>query len=583
MFVLSLRVLPKTVLLSAVGLLSGCLDDLNVTRFDSAPSAEPVAIDFRDRHPGDLVGGTIAITPANDGQTDTDKWTFDTYIAQWAVDGVVVPTDMFMQSNVVGRVDRMNNPLVISFYQRPPNGANSIVVSTANALGLAPQGKVVYFENLLVSPLVPSANAVPQYVSFYDNQYNVTILGTLTFERPAAYDKCDDSGCTHITNTQFDITKYVARYADSDGCPLTSVNPILEIPVEADGRYSVSIGSGGIVQYPPSDARAIVVRPANDHGEAYSEDCSSYARSSVSTFNRISAGKYPHFKANAYFTKDEDDTDTYTGNLIIEPSADERDNGVGYYVLWNSRKTSVAANYLTRFDADSTQHQLRLDKWLPPPFGDGSRFPMEDIVFYVVTGDYPAAAGPIDYPAPDKRMTKLDMQTNNAIGSWYLINESPEIGDVPSDYCIKADALNSKIYKAKCDKYDIQQRFYVENASIASNDDMHYIKSAAFENACIFRQDDAGAPNWELRTCNNAWNTQMEIKSYDPSHSTGVYLKKIAVNHDAGWTCLAHYTVTTDLSSPWGNCSPNLQIFWKFLKVGRANDLAVFNDPYVKK
>lgn len=566
-------------LLATLGLLTGCLEDLGVTRFTAIPTAVPPHAEFRDRNPGELIGGKLTITPADDGQVDTDKWTFDAYVVQWAIDGTVIPRDIFSASNVVGRVDRTAVPLELTIYHYPPNGANSMVVSTANALGIAQQGQVVYFENLEVDPRVPSILAKPKSVSFTDKIRKVTIgNANVSFSKPTAYNKCDDNGCVQITNTEEDIAAYVIRYADSQGCPLVT-NEIGRIN-QASGTYYFPVGANGVVVYPPSHARSIAVIPANEYGEAYSENCADYAHSSPSTFNDIWPSRNPHFgPENVYLTPDEDSTEAYTGYLVIKPSKDERDLLSGYYVT-QGVTTSSAMNTFYRYiekeapRSSDGDHRIRLEKYMPPALGDGSRPPMNNMIFYVSAGDQYVSGN---------LAKSAKLVDAHSIGNWYLINEEHELADRTSDYCIKADALNSKIYKAKCDKYDVQQRFIVDNAGLTNND-VHYIKSMAFDNACIFRQDDAGAPNWELRTCNNDWNTRIEIKAHDQHNKDDIHNKKIAVNHDAGWTCLAHYSVTDDLSSPWGNCGIiTAQIYWRFLRAGTSGDFGLFNDPYVPK
>lgn len=564
-------------LLSTLGLLTGCLEDMGVTRFTDVPTAVPPQVQFQDRNGGELIGGPLRITPANDGQVETDKWTFDSYVVQWAINGAVLPSDMFF-SNIVGRVDRTAEPLQLNVYNRPPNGANSMVISTANPLGIAQQGQVIYFDNLEVDPRVPSILAKPRSVAFDDANRTVTIGGAnLTFIKPATYNKCTESGCVQITDTEGDITEYVVRYADSTGCPIVT-DEIARIPKASVSTYQYFVGAAGVVVYPPRQATSIVVIPANQYGEAYSENCTDYARTNPALFNEIWETRFPHFgPENAYLTPDEDTTETYTGYLVIKPSIDERDLLSGYYVTLgvttsNAVNTLIETFLLSDPRNEQGEYRLRLEKWLPPALGDGSRPPMDNMVFYVAAGD--------NYTSGNRVKTAY-MKNAHVVGSWFLINEEHEESGKTSEYCIKADALNSKIYKAKCDKYDVQQRFVVENAGL-TNDDFHYIKSMAFDNACIYRQDDAGAPNWELRTCNSAWNTQIEIKAYNRHDQADIINKKIAVNHDAGWTCLAHYSITDDLSSPWGNCGiVTAQIYWRFLRAGKSNDFGLFNDPYV--
>lgn len=565
----------KLVLLSTFGFLSGCLEDLGVTRFETIPTAIPGTVEFQDRNPGEMVGGTLKITPANDGQADVDKWTFDTYIAQWAVDGVVQPYDMFGPSNFIGRVDRTTNPLELSIYSKPPNGVNSIVISTANALGVATQGAALNFENIEIDPRVPSVLAKPKDLGFSDSSRQVTIAGEVSFKKPATYTKCDETSCVEITDTQQDISEYIARYADSEGCPLEG-NPVAKIPKESDGSYSVLLGANGVVVYPPREALSIVVVPANEFGEAYAENCSDYAHTSTSQFNDIWETRYPHFgPETAYLTPDEDSTDSYTGKLVIKPSIDERDLLGGYWVYGGLTTGNAVYEFMEYFDENGGEHTLDLTHWLPTAMSDGSRPSMDNVVFYVSAGN--------NYTSGNL-VKKVYMKDANVVGNWYLINEEHELENQLSEYCIQADAINGEIHKAKCDKHDVTQRFVVENANLSNNDDVHYIKSMAFDNACLYRKDDAGAPNWELRTCDSSWNTQMEIKAYDSHDEDDIMNKKIAVNHGSSWTCLAHYSITDDLSSPWGNCGIiTTQIYWKFMKAGRTNDFGLFNDPYVKQ
>lgn len=563
-------------LLSTVATLTGCLEDMGVTRFTSKPTAVVSGLSFTDKNMGEMLGGNLVITPAVDGQTEYDKWTFDSYIVKWAIDGVPMAMDMFSASNFVGRVDRTENPLVLPIRAVPPNGVNGFIVYTANALGTADQGQWIPFENIQIDPRVPNASVMPaavQYGQGYgqrtgnnqgDRDTTVRTEAILSFFKPDPYQACS-FGCPTVTNTEQDITEYNVYLAGADGCPLKGA-PVAKIPKNSQGFYVQSFGYGRNIVVPPVDANSFVVIPANQYGEAYSETCQ-YAHT-TSNINIITPSKYPNYtSAGIAWSADSDSSDSVSSTLTIKKSADERDLSTGYYLMWGFKGT-YSAQDIKYFPKDGNNHTFNFDHWQPTA-SDGTPYNLDNINVYVSTG--------YNYLGGDKGIT-IDMAEKNNRGNWYLINELAMMAAETSDQCITAVDKDKDIKKATCNRFDSAQQFEVEYANYAGNDDFHYIKSVKFPGYCLYRADDAGAPNWQLRTCDKSWNVRTEIKANNQTAADRMK-KRIAVNHDAGWTCLAHYTVTKDLSSPWGNCGiVTSEVYWKFLKLGRPTDYGYFND-----
>lgn len=553
-------------LLGSVAGLSGCLEDMGSTRFTAPPTAVAAGIEFSDKNSGPQVGGTIKITPAQDGQTEFDAWTFDSYVLRWGIDGEPIPSSFGGVSSFIGRVDRSSQPLELKFATTPPQSANSIIVYTDNALGSASQGRYINFENVIIDPRVPSAAARPEFYKFNDGYNSVRIAGTLIFRKPPAYTKCNESSCQEITNTEADITKYVVRFADDNGCPFAGP-AVAEIDKNSTGIYYVAIGYDKTVI--PSEAMTTMAMiPANQYGEAYSDTCE-YAHS-LTTINRIYPSRFPHYVASSVtLSADTDDTDSLSATIDISRALDERDLLTGYYISWGFSSHSGDMYELRYFPKNGNNHQFTFTNWVPTI--DGKTYDIKDVSLFVSTGQENKEG---------EHVVEFKLGNNNRTveGSWHLINLNNEHESTTTQYCIKADSSNGDLKKATCNKYDMSQRFNVVNANFSGNDDMHFIRSVQFPDQCFYRADDAGAPNWRLHNCADNWNMRVEIKG-NSSLADYRMNKKIAVNSGSSWTCLAHYSVTNDLSSPWGNCGiVTPQVFQRFLKIGRANDFDYFKD-----
>jgi hypothetical protein len=553
-------------LLGGAFTLSGCLEEIGTTRFNEPPTAVSPAIEFTDTHQGLQVGGTLKITPANDGQTEFDAWTFDSYVARWAIDGVPVQDVGSGPSSFIGRIDRMTSPLEMRFVTTAPVGANSIVVYTDNALGSAATGQVTYFENLYIDPRVPAATLLPEIHSFNDELNSVRVEGRLSFRRPPQYDLCTPMGCQWISDTETTITKYIIREADSNGCPLP--RPALaEVAKNSSSVYQVSLGYNK-VYVPGPEVASFAVIPANQYGEAYSENCI-YAHT-TNPINKIVPDTLSHYSAaNVTLSPDTDSTDSLTATLDITRAIDERDLLTGYYIYWGYSSHSGELQELQYFPSDGQNHRFNFNRWVPT-FANGAVADIKKVSIFVSTGQK-------NWSGNHVTEFKLGNDNRTVEGSWYLIRLNNEHTSDTSNYCIKADTENGDLQKAACDKYDEAQRFVVENAYVEGNDDMHYIKSVKFPNQCFFRPDEA-APNWRLNPCFDSWRMRAEIKALNTTTNERMN-KKIGLNAGASWTCLAHYSVTNDLSSPWGNCGlVTPQIFQQFLRVGRSSDYGYFND-----
>lgn len=553
-------------LLGSVAGLSGCLEDMGSTRFTTPPTAVAAGLEFTDKNMGPLVGGTIKIAPAQDGQTDFDAWTFDSYVLRWGHDGEPIPSSLGGVSSYIGRVERSSQPLEFNFTTMPPQSANSIIVYTDNAIGSATEGRYINFENVIIDPRVPSAAARPEFYKFTDGYHSIRIAGTLIFRKPPAYTKCNESSCQEITATEADITKYVVRFADDNGCPFPGP-AVAEVNKNSTGIYYVSIGYDKTL-LPSAEMTTMAMIPANQYGEAYSESCE-YAHT-LTRINDILPSRFPHYVASSVtLSADTDDTDSLSATIDITRALDERDLLTGYYISWGYSSHSGDLHQLRYFPKNGNNHQLTLTNWVPTV--NGTTYDIERISFFVSTGQE-------NWEGAHVKEFKLGNNNRTVEGNWFLINLNNEHESQTTQYCIRADALNADLKKATCNKYDVSQRFDVVNANFAGNDDMHYIRSVQFPNQCFYRADDAGAPNWRLFNCDNTWNMRVEIKGNN-SHADYRMNKKIAVNSGSSWTCLAHYSVNNDLSSPWGNCGLiTPQIFQRFLKIGRPSDFGYFND-----
>ncbi|MCG8668315.1 MAG: hypothetical protein MI867_02795, partial [Pseudomonadales bacterium] len=119
---------------AATFVMQGCLEDASY-RFETPPNAAPLAILFTDTSLGEGIGGAIEVTRA------VDEASFSSYMIRWGTDGLPAGdasgTMLNGELNFIAKINKQRDEIIhyIPADTPIPEGVNSIVVSSHNALG----------------------------------------------------------------------------------------------------------------------------------------------------------------------------------------------------------------------------------------------------------------------------------------------------------------------------------------------------------------------------------------------------------------------------------------------------------------
>lgn len=515
------------IMLSSV--MTGCFESAG-SRFTDKPNAAASSVTFVDTDQTDAIGGRLTITPPTNEVSPDGKWTFDYYVLRWAQDGVPMQRTEDWGGTDIGFIQwapRMDGPTQMDLYSLTPvEGANGIAVIAANALGAADGNVVVSVENLYVNPNVPKV--MPTALAFADWTDQVNIQGHLRF--------------TPANDPQFPITHYMVRFADAQGCPL-KLHEVARINQSSSQIYQL------IQAYPPPAAHNLVVIPANSFGEAYLADCS-YPHLNVVAANVIKRTELPYFQASSIVIgADQDETDTYSGTITINPSQDERDLSTGYYVdiISKSGSYSVGGNPAAYFPANGGPHYFQAEKIDP------------DLSVIMIS------TGRRHFMVTDTHEYKIDVANHNTSGTWRTIRNADK------DTCIKT-VDQTRLTLVACDRYDASQRFFVTNVQSpddtdtnSTNKDHYYtIESAQYRGRYMHRPyTGTGTPElWG--TGSSDWKSRFLLKSFQAGevneNAVEKSWKKMAVVNKVDiiyhFACASVLAVNdTGIDMPWSNCS----------------------------
>jgi hypothetical protein len=525
-------------------LISACFN--NPTRYTEVPTAIAAGIEFSDRDTSSGLSGKVTILAADDGETASSRWTFDNYIVRWAIDGIPQPYSVTGESNLAGQLHRTRTPLEFEINRKTlPEGINSLVVYTSNALGSATEGFVYYFDNLLIDPRAPQHFSAS--VGFVDTDESLRIKGRIGFGTPAEGDS--------------DIRFYTIRFAGEDGCPLDGDAIAKVNRVWHASSYGYNMPSAIL---PPAEARSITVIPGNQYADAYALDCA-YPKSNLSNFNRITPTDTPYYQAERITFVDTNESADVSGTLTIYPSIDERDLSTGYY-LEKMNGSDLPVGPAVYFPKTGGPHTYQIT--------NASRFAR----YRVSTGKTPA-----DY----YHRRDITLGSSNIYGTWFTIKNKS------TDTCIRADSASARLSMAECDANDIYQRFNVSHTTWSAdpdNDDYHHIESVAFPGRYFNRAYTADGA-WFLGPLSENWSrvilTGFNSSQVAASTVNKEWKKMAIINIVAGspnYACASMYFTT--LQSSWGNCGGILAgsfglridfLQWKFTQangtVSKFNDL----------
>ena len=239
-----------------VPLLNGCNLDGNTTRYQTTPSSIATSADFTDSVPGLGLGGRFVVTRS---PADNDA---SAYVLRWGTNGqpATLPNGQsnFIASEAIVRSDATTLEIPFSV-NSVPEGVDSIIVRTSNAMGEASVGLSVTVDNRLFNPLAPTSK--PFSLHFDDSDPSLSVAGSFLFQV--------------YNNTDNDVAYYNIHMADANGCVIAGA-PLKRIRrVAGAGVYSYRLNSFD----PPLAAKSLVVLAENAYGEAYQDDCSLYTHS----------------------------------------------------------------------------------------------------------------------------------------------------------------------------------------------------------------------------------------------------------------------------------------------------------------
>lgn len=555
--------------LIAVLSLTGCFDSDLFYRYSEAPENTPVGADFYDVINGPTVGGFIDVEPAVDEQN------ISSYVARWGIDGEVAPTDTGLfedDSNYIGEVNKNRSRLkiIMPAFTEVPEGVNSIVVRSKNSLGETETGASVEIFNLNADEGVPSEqipidNRSPR---FYDTLNNTLISGSLIF------DGVPDEAAAGVT-------KYVVRFAGTNGCQLIGMEPLKlwdtqeDVSfdfVTADGSSYYQVRIKGTVV--PKEAHSIIVVTANDIGEGTVNRCN-YPRTLnvydddngepyYDPWNKTSGyGTYPYYPPKLLSYEDSDDSYKVSANIRFASA--EREESVFYYAVCltnnaasNKNNTVHCNKELQRITLGINQEEYEIDIDL-----EDEDIRDYDYLAMISAGDVDGIGSGVTFPI-------------SVLPDWFVIqnkNEPEKCVEVAEDQEQEEgeDASYTYLKMANCDASETKQRFTLVSNPVDGKD--YYRVHAVSNNKCIYRSGAIGNDNFKLT--NQCWyNSQavrMEITPM-PNSTDDNALKIARLASSPGmvdaWSCMSSNENDNGIQSLWHNCNFDGGITWYFLKGG---------------
>ncbi len=505
------------------------------------------AIEFTDVIAGQVIGGDVKITRAAD-----DIYDASSYVLRWGYQGQ--PAILAGgQSNFIARIpivdSNTSNELIYNLAASVPNGVDSIMVFTANALGDAWSGTSVNIENYIADGRAPTN--LDYTVAFTDSSGGLGISGNGKISQ--------DRDKNYYANTG--IRSYSIRYADSTGCPIVRPDvPRVALVQRQLGSLDLNFSLGVVTQpyglvnpiTPPADAVSLVaIAVGNTQDpyvtatlfEAFQADCNNYVRTSLQTFNIVYETTTPPAPKRVLISADSDPTEKLTVTITIQPD-DERLVKDGYFINWmqdgwcNSQIAFVSKN-------PNGVHTVELQNLVIPP----------NTTSISVSGGSKCTSNRVNLPI------------SNTIGPWYLIR-----AEANSNKCVAVDPNNNdnlKVADCNADYYAGQRfnlRHLVYQQDVGSN--LFYEIQSVTTGKCFHRSTNSNEEAFVLRDCNNSKEQQMQLKQFN---NVGPYNTKIAVRKDVigitWWICMPY----SSLSSIWGNCDVFAYKTWYFAPGGTSN------------